>query len=106
MAQKDNELSACVRKAVNDYFKHLDGEKPGTVYDMVLTCVERPLIETVLYHTEGNQTRASELLGINRNTLRKKCNNTNQITQRTSWPSLSALSVFPTSKAFLNSPRG
>ncbi|OFZ69688.1 MAG: Fis family transcriptional regulator [Betaproteobacteria bacterium RBG_16_58_11] len=72
MAQKDNELSACVRKAVNDYFKHLDGEKPGTVYDMVLTCVERPLIETVLYHTEGNQTRASELLGINRNTLRKK----------------------------------
>ena len=72
MAQKDNELSACVRKAVQDYFKHLDGEKPGTVYDMVLTCVERPLIETVLYHTEGNQTRASELLGINRNTLRKK----------------------------------
>ena len=39
---------------------------------MVLTCVERPLIETVLYHTEGNQTRASELLGINRNALRKK----------------------------------
>ena len=72
MAQKDNELSACVRKAVQDYLKHLDGEKPGTVYDMVLTCVERPLIETVLYHTEGNQTRASELLGINRNTLRKK----------------------------------
>ena len=72
MAQRDNELSACVRKAVNDYFKHLDGEKPGTVYDMVLTCVERPLIETVLFHTEGNQTRASELLGINRNTLRKK----------------------------------
>ncbi|MBI5751526.1 MAG: Fis family transcriptional regulator [Hydrogenophilales bacterium] len=72
MAQKDNELSACVRKAVQDYFKHLDGEKPGTVYDMVLACVERPLIETVLYHTEGNQTRASELLGINRNTLRKK----------------------------------
>ena len=72
MAQKDNELSACVRKAVQEYFKHLDGEKPCTVYDMVLTCVERPLIETVLYHTEGNQTRASELLGINRNTLRKK----------------------------------
>jgi len=72
MASKDNELSACVRKAVHDYFQHLDGEKPGTVYDMVLACVERPLIETVLYHTEGNQTRASELLGLNRNTLRKK----------------------------------
>lgn len=72
MAAKDNELSACVRKAVQDYFKHLDGEKPGTVYDMVIGCVEKPLIETVLFHTEGNQTRASELLGINRNTLRKK----------------------------------
>jgi Fis family transcriptional regulator, factor for inversion stimulation protein len=72
MAHKDNELSACVRKAVQEYFKHLDGEKPGTIYDMVLASVEKPLIETVLQHAEGNQTHASELLGINRNTLRKK----------------------------------
>ena len=36
MAQKDNELAACVRKAVQEYFRHLDGEKPGTIYDMVL----------------------------------------------------------------------
>lgn len=72
MAQKDNELSACVRKAVQEYFKHLDGEKPGTIYDMVLSSVEKPLIETVLLHAEGNQTHAAELLGINRNTLRKK----------------------------------
>jgi Fis family transcriptional regulator len=72
MASKETELSACVRRAVNDYFKHLDGEEPNGIYDMVLGCVEKPLIETVLYHAEGNQTRASELLGINRNTLRKK----------------------------------
>jgi len=72
MAQKDNELAACVRKAVQEYFRHLDGEKPGTIYDMVLASVERPLIETVLLHAEGNQTHAAELLGINRNTLRKK----------------------------------
>ena len=72
MAHKDNELSACVRNAVQEYFKHLDGEKPGTIYDMVLASVEKPLIETVLQHAEGNQTHASELLGINRNTLRKK----------------------------------
>jgi len=72
MAHKDNELSACVRKAVQEYFKHLDGEKPGTIYDMVLAFVEKPLIETVLQHAEGNQTHAAELLGINRNTLRKK----------------------------------
>ena len=72
MASKETELSACVRKAVSDYFKHLDGEEPGGVYDMVLGCVEKPLIETVLHYAEGNQTRASELLGINHNTLRKK----------------------------------
>jgi len=72
MAHKDNELSACVRKAVEEYFKHLDGEKPGTIYDMVLAFVEKPLIETVMHHAEGNQTHAAELLGINRNTLRKK----------------------------------
>jgi len=72
MAHKENELSTCVRKSVQDYFNHLDGEKTGTIYDMVLTCVEKPLIETVLHHVGGNQTHAAELLGINRNTLRKK----------------------------------
>lgn len=72
MVQKDNELAACVRKAVTDYFGHLDGAKPGAVYDMVIGNVEKPLIETVLRQAEGNQTHAAEILGINRNTLRKK----------------------------------
>ncbi|MEJ5209845.1 MAG: helix-turn-helix domain-containing protein [Burkholderiales bacterium] len=72
MASKETELSACVRKAVHDYFQHLDGEEPGGIYDMVISCVEKPLIETVLQYAQGNQTRAAELLGINRNTLRKK----------------------------------
>lgn len=68
----ENEISACVRKAIAEYFRHLDGEKPGTVYDMVIRCVEKPLLETVLEHAQGNQTRAAEILGLNRNTLRKK----------------------------------
>ncbi len=72
MAHKDNELAACVRKAIQEYFKHLGGAKPGAIYDMVIANVERPLIETVLHHAQGNQTHAAELLGINRNTLRKK----------------------------------
>jgi len=69
----ENEMARYVRKAMAEYFKDLDGEEPScAVYDMVIHCVEKPLIETVLHHTSGNQTRAAELLGLNRNTLRKK----------------------------------
>ena len=69
----ENQIAQYVRKAVDDYFKDLDGEEPScAVYDMVINCVEKPLIETVLHHAGGNQTRAAELLGMNRNTLRKK----------------------------------
>ncbi len=69
----ENEVARYVRKAMDDYFKDLDGEDPlCAVYDMVMNCVEKPLIETVLHHAGGNQTRTAELLGMNRNTLRKK----------------------------------
>jgi len=69
----ENEVARYVRKAMDDYFKDLDGEDPScAVYDMVINCIEKPLIETVLHHAGGNQTRAAELLGLNRNTLRKK----------------------------------
>ena len=70
---EENEVAQYVRQAVNSYFADLDGEEPScAVYDMVINCVEKPLIETVLHHAGGNQTRAAELLGLNRNTLRKK----------------------------------
>ena len=39
---------------------------------MVVNCVERPVLDLVLYHADGNQSRAADWLGINRNTLRKK----------------------------------
>ena len=69
----ENDVASYVRKAMDDYFRDLDGEEPSSaIYDMVMNCVEKPLIETVLHHAGGNQTRAAELLGINRNTLRKK----------------------------------
>jgi Fis family transcriptional regulator len=69
----ENDIARYVRKAVNEYFKDLDGEEPScSVFEMVMNCVEKPLIETVMHHADGNQTRAADLLGINRNTLRKK----------------------------------
>ena len=70
--ERENELSTTVRKLMRQYFKDLDGEKPSGIYNMVVNCVEKPLLEVVLAHSQGNQTRAAELLGINRNTLRKK----------------------------------
>ena len=71
-AERENELSLTVRKMMKQYFKDLDGEKPSGIYNMVVSCVEKPLLEVVMTHAQGNQTRAAELLGINRNTLRKK----------------------------------
>ena len=65
-------ITVTIRQAMEQYFRDLDGEAPSSVYDMVLAKVEKPLLEVVLDHTQGNQTRAAELLGLNRNTLRKK----------------------------------
>jgi Fis family transcriptional regulator, factor for inversion stimulation protein len=69
---RPNELGDAVRRSLERYFKDLDGEMPSAVYDMVLRIIEKPMIETVLRQAEGNQTSAAEMLGINRNTLRKK----------------------------------
>jgi Fis family transcriptional regulator, factor for inversion stimulation protein len=68
----ENEIARCVRRTLDGYFRDLDGEKPGGIYDMVIGCVEKPLIEVVLHRVGGNQTQAAEVLGMNRNTLRKK----------------------------------
>ena len=68
----DNEMARLVRRAIDGYFKDLDGERARGVYDMVINCVEKPLLESVLTRVSGNQTHAAQMLGINRNTLRKK----------------------------------
>jgi Fis family transcriptional regulator len=71
-ASGDTELSSTVRKVMRQYFKDLDGEKCTGIYDMVVAAVEKPMLEVVMFQAQGNQTRAAELLGLNRNTLRKK----------------------------------
>ena len=69
-----NELGDCVRRTLNRYFRDLDGEAPHAVYDMVLKSIEKPMLEVVMHQTNGNQTAAAEILGINRNTLRRMLN--------------------------------
>ncbi len=68
----DGDVARCVCQALENYFQRLDGEKPAAVYEMVIKSVERPMLEVVLKQASGNQTLAAEILGINRNTLRKK----------------------------------
>lgn len=67
-----NELNDCVRRTLNRYFRDLDGEVPHTIYNMVINCVEKPMLEVVMKQAAGNQTVAADMLGINRNTLRRK----------------------------------
>lgn len=69
-----NDIADCVRRTLNRYFRDLDGETPCAIYDMVLKTVEQSMIETVMHHANGNQTIAADMLGINRNTLRRKLN--------------------------------
>jgi Fis family transcriptional regulator len=68
----ETEMARVVRRAIDGYFRDLDGEKASGVYDMVIGSVEKPLLESVLHKVRGNQSHAAEMLGINRNTLRKK----------------------------------
>jgi Fis family transcriptional regulator, factor for inversion stimulation protein len=65
-------LSNAVKESLEDYFMHLDGQPPHAIYDMVLGCVEKPMLEYILNKVGGNQSKAAEILGLNRNTLRKK----------------------------------
>lgn len=65
-------IDACIRESLEGYFKDLRGAEPHAIYDMVLQVVEKPLLDVVMQHADGNQSRAAEWLGINRNTLRRK----------------------------------
>lgn len=58
--------------ALNVYFANLNGHSPNDLYDLVIGEVERPLFKAVMEFTEGNQSQAACILGINRGTLRKK----------------------------------
>lgn len=65
-------IEECLRDSLEAYFKDLRGAEPHSMYDMILKTVEKPLLDVVMQHADGNQSRAAEWLGINRNTLRRK----------------------------------
>lgn len=67
-----NCLSKNVRIAVENYFADLDGHEAHNIYDLFIEQVEKPMFEVVMQVTRGNITRASEILGLNRGTLRSR----------------------------------
>lgn len=65
-------LAKAVETALQHYFDSLNGEVPTGLHEMVIFEVEKSLFASVMKLTEGNQTRAAQILGINRNTLRTR----------------------------------
>ncbi len=72
MTTSRKHIEECVRESLEAYFRDLRGVEPSAMYEMIQSVVERPLLEVVMQHAEGNQSRAAQWLGINRNTLRRK----------------------------------
>ena len=71
-SQQTTPLRDSVQRAIENYFSHLDGHPVSDLYDMVLSEIEEPLLQTVMRYTKGNQSKAAEVLGLSRGTLRKK----------------------------------
>jgi Fis family transcriptional regulator len=69
---KSDPLAVCVTHSIEQYFQDLNGEQPQKLHNLFINEVEKPFLRVVMQQVQGNQSRAANLLGINRNTLRKK----------------------------------
>ena len=65
-------IEECVRASLEQYFKDLRGAEPHSMHAMIIGAAEKPLLDVVMKQAGGNQSKAAEWLGINRNTLRRK----------------------------------
>jgi len=70
----DEPLCELVKKSLDRYFKDLNGQPAAELYELVISQVERPLLEIVMRETRGNVSRAAQMLGMNRGTLRTRLN--------------------------------
>jgi Fis family transcriptional regulator, factor for inversion stimulation protein len=61
-----------VKQSMEAYFRDLKGTEPDNLHEMLVSVVEKPLLEIVMKQADGNQSKAAFWLGLNRNTLRKK----------------------------------
>jgi len=68
---KEN-IQEVVQRSLEEFFSDLGEQQPSNIYDMVVLTVEKPMLQAVMARADGNQSQAAEMLGINRNTLRKK----------------------------------
>ncbi|MDE0849063.1 MAG: hypothetical protein OSA44_09700, partial [Nitrospinaceae bacterium] len=65
-------LEKWLDKSIRQYVSAMDKTNNGHLHELIMGGIEKPLVEIVLKETNGNQTKAANILGINRNTLRKK----------------------------------
>lgn len=72
MPKSPPSIPDCIERNLTQYFHDLDGQEARDVYEMVLLQVEKPMLEFVMRQCRGNQSKAADMLGLNRNTLRKK----------------------------------
>ena len=72
MPREGQTLRECVTSSLNDYLTKVDSEHISELYELVLSEVEAPLLESVMQYTRSNQSKASAMLALNRGTLRKK----------------------------------
>lgn len=69
---KNEPLAESVTLSMQQYFEDLNGQIPNNLHNFFINEVEKPFLKVVMSQVKGNQTRAADMLGINRNTLRKK----------------------------------
>ncbi|WP_337188045.1 sigma-54 dependent transcriptional regulator [Phenylobacterium sp.] len=70
--RRNGALAQAVSLTISTYFAEATADPPAALYEQIIREVEAPLLEATLQATRGNKMRAAELLGINRNTLRRK----------------------------------